>query len=143
MTMNAAALLKMTQEELDDLFKASDAGPIPKGEAKGTPIILPGTSISDEIAQIVNFFAWQGKEFDDDGGYLRNQILPFGMKAIVAKVYKDASWIDGGECIVLDYSETSMLAQWIRDEIRQIDDNIYLGKVFWEKTRMIDFVLEF
>ena len=26
--------------------------------------------------------------------------------------------MDGKECIVLDYSETSLLAHWIRDEIR-------------------------
>ena len=30
------------------------------------------------------------------------------------------SWLDSKECIVLDYSETSLVAHWIRDEIRQI-----------------------
>jgi hypothetical protein len=30
--------------------------------------------------------------------------------------------------IVLDFSETSLVAQWIRDEIRQIGPGMYLGK---------------
>ena len=53
------------------------------------------------------------------------------------------SWLDQKECIVLDYSETSMVAQWIRDEIRLIAPNVYLGKVYWNKSRLIDFALEF
>src|SRR5271166_4223536 len=64
--------------------------------------------------------------------------------AIVARVYKDASWLDGKECIVLDYSETSMVAHWIRDEIRLIQPpGLYLGKVYWDKARLIDFSLQF
>jgi hypothetical protein len=135
--------LKMPQAELDTLFSAHEPGPIPDGEAKGTAIIAPGNSFSDEIAAIINFFAWQGKVFDAKHGFLRNHILPLGLKAIVAKVYKDVSWLDGKECIVLDYSDTSLVASRVRDEIRMIEPNIYLGKVYWGKKRLIDFALEF
>jgi hypothetical protein len=135
--------LKTSQDELDALFSAHEAGPIPNGEAKGTAIIAPGTAVSDEIAKVINIFAWQGKDFDAERGFLRNTILPFGLKAIVAKVYKDPSWLDGKECIVLDYSETSLLASHIRDEIRMIEPGVYLGKVYWDKKRLIDFALEF
>ena len=58
--------------------------------------------------------------FDGEKGVLRNKILPFGLNAIIAKVYKGDSWLDGKECIVLDYSDTSLVAHWIRDEIREI-----------------------
>lgn len=143
MALNALQLLKMTQEELDDLFRASPAGDIPNGQAKGTAIIAPGTVFSPEIAEFISIFAWQGKTFDGKRGVLTNRILPLGLNAIVAEVYKDASWLDGKECIVLDYSKTSLVAQWIRDEIRMIEPNIYLGKVYWEKKRLIDFCLEF
>jgi hypothetical protein len=51
--------------------------------------------------------------------------------------------MDGKECIVLDYSETSLVARWIRDEIRQIGPKMYLGKVYWDKKRLIDFALDF
>jgi hypothetical protein len=136
-------LLKMSQADLDALFTASDAGPIPNGEANGTAIIAPGTPYSAEMATLINHFAWQGKVFDAAAGYLKNRILPFGLNAIVAKVYKGPSWLDGKECIVLDYSETSFVAHWIRDEIRLIQPSIYLGKVYWDKARLIDFALEF
>ena len=81
--------------------------------------------------------------FDAKKGVLRNKILPLGLNAIIAKVYKGESWLDGKECIVLDYSDTSLLAQWIRDEIREIEPELYLGKVYWGKQRLIDFALQF
>ena len=143
MTQTVSDWLKMSQADLDALFSAHDAGPIPDGEGKGTAIIAPGTVFSQEIAAAVNLFAWQGKLFDAKHGFLRNHILPFGIKAIVAKVYKDASWLDQKECIVLDYSETSLLASRIRDEIRMIEPGLYLGKVYWDKGRLFDFALEF
>ena len=142
-TFDVDQLLKMSQEELDDLFKRSDAGPIPNGPAKGTAIIAPGTQFTREIAEFVNLFAWQGKTFDAERGVLINRISVFGINAILATVYKDKSWLDGNECIVLDYSKTSLVAQWIRDEIRQIAPALYLGKVYWEHKRLIDFCLEF
>jgi hypothetical protein len=143
MSETVKRLLRMSQAELDALFTASEAGPIPDGQADGTAIIAPGTSFSPEIATMVSHFAWQGKVFDAAAGLLKNRILPFGINAIVAKVYKDKSWLDGKECIVLDYSQTSLLAHWIRDEIREIEPKVYLGKVYWDKARLIDFALEF
>jgi hypothetical protein len=135
--------LTKSQQELDGIFSQHDAGPVPNGPAKGTAIIAPGTHFSDEIAAIINHFAWQGKVFDAEHGFLRNLILPFGLKAIVAKVYKGPSWLDQKECIVLDYSDTSILASRVRDEIRMVEPDVYLGKVYWGQKRLIDFALEF
>jgi hypothetical protein len=143
MAYDVKTLLDMTQEQLDDLFKASPAGDIPNGEAEGTAIIAPGTRFSDNIAKFINFFAWQGKVFDAEKGLLKNRISVFGFNAIVARVYKGPSWLDGKECVILDYSDTSIVAQWIRDEIRQIGPGLYLGKVYWGKERLIDFCLQF
>jgi hypothetical protein len=143
MAYDAKQLLQMTQPELDALFSASPAGDIPNGEGDGTAIVAPGTKYSFEIASIVNHFAWQGKVFDAQKGQLKNRILPFGLNAIIAKVYKAPSWFDGKECTVLDYSETSLVAHWIRDEIRQIAPGTYLGIVFWDKARLINFSLQF
>jgi hypothetical protein len=142
-TITVPDLLKMSQTELDDLFKASQAGPIPDGPAEGTAIIAPGTAYSLDIAKLVSLFVWQGKTFDGAHGVLRNRISAFHLNAIVAEVYKGPSWLDGKECIVLDYSKTSTVAQWIRDEIRLIGPKLYLGKVYWEKKRLIDFALQF
>ena len=44
---------------------------------------------------------------------------------------------------MLDYSKTSLLAHRIRDEIRNIGPRLYMGPVFWDKTRLIHFALQF
>ncbi|MDQ6939132.1 MAG: hypothetical protein M3119_03140 [Verrucomicrobiota bacterium] len=135
--------LKMSGDQLDEIFRNSDAGNIPQGEGNGVAIIAPGTAISDEIAWFVNVFTWKGKVFDPVKGELRNKILPMGAKAIVAKVYKEKSWFDQKECIVLDYSKTSFVAHYIRDEIREVSPGIYLGLVFWGQKKLIHFALQF
>ena len=143
MPYTAPDLLKLSQQQLDDLFRESPAGDIPNGEAAGTAIIAPGTLFCPEIAEVINIFGWKGKVFDAAKGLLKNRILVFGVEAIVARVYKGASWLDGKECIVLDYSDTSVVAHWIRDEIRLIGPGFYLGKVYWSNKRLIDFCLQF
>jgi hypothetical protein len=143
MAYDVPQLLAMTQTQLDDLFRKSPPGDIPNGAAKGTAIIAPGTQYTEDIAEIINHFGWQGKVFDAQKGVLKNRILMFGFEAILARVYKDKSWLDGQQCIVLDYSETSVLAHYVRDEIRLIGPGFYLGKVYWKKDRLIDFCLQF
>ena len=64
MPYDVPQLLRMSQAELDALFTASEAGPIPEGQADGTAIIAPGTNFSPEIASSSAMFAWQGKVFD-------------------------------------------------------------------------------
>jgi hypothetical protein len=139
----ASQLLAMSRQQLDDLFSTSTAGDIPNGEAEGTAIIASGTVFSPEIAALINIFGWKGKTFDGVHGTLTNRILAFGLNAIVAEVYKAASWFDDKECIVLDYSKTSLVAKHVRDEIREIGPGTYLGLVYWDKDRTIHFSLQF
>ncbi|MGH9417706.1 MAG: hypothetical protein ACRD01_13875 [Terriglobales bacterium] len=143
MPITVAELLTTPGERLDQLFSGSPAGAIPNGEAQGTAIIAPGTVFSREIASLVNIFGWQGKTFDAAHGTLTNRILAFGLNAIVAQVYVGASWLDNHPCVVLDYSKTSLLASHIRDEIRLVAPGLYLGLVYWNKSRTIHFALEF
>lgn len=143
MTYDIEQLINMSQVELDQLFSAGEPDEIPDGEAKGTAIIAPGTPHNHAVSQVINYFAWQGKIFDAKSGTLKNEITPVGFRAIIAKVYKADSWFDQKPCIVLDYSETSMVAHRIRDEIRKISDKQYLGKVYWGEKCLIDFFLQF
>lgn len=136
-------LLQMTSAQLDELFTNAPVGEIPNGEGKGTAIIGAGTAFTPLIASFINYFAWQGKVFDAKAGLLRNLLGPFGIAAVVAKVYKGPSWFDNKECIVLDYSQTSVVAGWIRDEIRALEPNFYLGEVFGEGKRIFHFTLQF
>jgi hypothetical protein len=81
MTVDVSDLLEMTEGELDELFQRSDAGEIPNGEAEGTVLLRPGTELAGPAAKLIHFFVWQGKVFDREKGELRNEILPFGLKA--------------------------------------------------------------
>ena len=147
--MQASELLGMSQTQLDDLFKKSAPGPIPDGDSTGTAIVAPATFWARLIARIAKDWAWQGKVFtknpDGNGATLVNKITVAGVQAIVARVYFTKSWLDGEDCIVLDYSKTSLFARKIRDEIRLVDadQRLYLGKVWWGKTRLVDFALTF
>ncbi|BAZ23399.1 hypothetical protein NIES4073_42870 [Kalymmatonema gypsitolerans NIES-4073] len=38
---------------------------------------------------------------------------------------------------------STFVAQKIRDEIREVAPNIYLGQAYWEQTRVLCFALEF
>ena len=142
MTYTPTQLLTLSQDELDGLFRSGTVSVIPNGEASGTAIVTSGT-FTHEIASIVNIFAWQGKTFDAAHGTLTNRISAFGVNAIVAQVYKGPSLFDGKECIVLDYSKTSLVAKHVRDEIREISPNLYLGLVYWDTKKTIHFALEF
>ena len=143
MTIDIPHLMKLSQAELDDLFRNSPAGDIPAGDAEGSAIFWPGTFLEATTAKLVRWLFWQGKVFDPAKGELRNKILPFGLKAIPARVYKDKSWFDGKECITLDYSRSSLLVRSIRDEIRLVAPGVYLGIVFLGKKKLIGFALKF
>lgn len=137
--------LEMDREELDKLYMASAAGNIPSGDTRGTAIVA-GSFFARLYARFARLFAWQGKVFDlfppdYQNGILINKITTFSLTFVVAKVYKGESWMDGKETIVIDYSKTSFFARKIRDEIREVEPGIYLGKVWWGKTRILDFAL--
>lgn len=137
--------LDMDRDELDAIYMSVEAGSIPDGDTRGTAIVA-GALLARLYARFARLFAWQGKVFDlfppdQQNGILINKISAFSLTFIVAKVYKDASWMDGKETIVIDYSKTSFFAKKIRDEIREVEPGVYLGKVWWGKTRILDFAL--
>jgi hypothetical protein len=139
--LDVPALLAMSARQLDELFARSPAGPIPRGVCDGTAIAAPGTEVAAIAAKVARRLFWKGKVFDPERGELRNRITPFDLHVVAAKVYRGDSWLDQKECIVLDYSETSLIAHWIRDEIREVGDGLYLGVAFWRRTRIMYFSL--
>jgi hypothetical protein len=143
MPLTAAELLDMSPEELDDVFRGSPAGPIPAGKSDGIALMAPGTPVSKLVAKVVRAVAWKGKVFNPERGDLSNLIGPPGAVAIRAKVFSGESWFDGKESIILDYRQTSRVAHWIRDEIRMIDTGTYLGIVYWDRTMILRFALQF
>lgn len=137
--------LNKSKEELDEIYRNAGPGEIPSGDTLGTAI-LAGSTFAKFVAAFARILAWQGKVFDlfsadHQSGILVNKVTPFGMKLIVAKVYLGKSWLDEKDTIIIDYSKTSLLARVIRDEIREVEPGVYLGKVWWGKKRVLDFAL--
>jgi hypothetical protein len=143
MQVTVDQLSRMSPIEVDKVFSEGEIGQIPDGTAEGVAIFSPGGRAEPLLQRLVRRFAWQGKVVNARSRRLRNRILPLGLQAIVADVYWDSSWFDGKECIVLDYSKRSLLARFVRDEIRRVAPGLYLGLVFWRRTRLMYFTLQF
>ena len=142
--LTARDLPSMRGTQLDALFADAPAGEIPVGKGRGQALMAGGTFVARPLLMITRLLAWQGKVFDGPSHTLRNLISPFGFKAITADVYVDASLLDGHPCVVLDYSKTSRVAGWVRDEIREVGPGLYVGLVYAGKRRLpIRFSLEF
>ncbi|MGV0743114.1 hypothetical protein [Mycolicibacterium sp. XJ870] len=132
--LNEAALLGYSDGTLDMLFRQSPAGAIPDGDTRGTLLAWPGTWVTKPLAFLVRVIVWQGKVLDRRNAVLRNKISPIGLHLIKARLSVAHSWVDGQDCVLIDYSKTSTLARMVRDEIRLVGPGLYLGVVWlWRK----------
>lgn len=71
---------------------------------------------------------------ESPGRSLVNLVGPLRMRAIRARLSRDRSWVDGEECVLIDYSATSTVARMVRDEVRLVAPGLYLG-VVWVRRR--------
>ena len=141
--VGVGTLVRMSPAQRDEVFQSSPAGDVPRGTGEGVAL-LPLRPLPTRVAAaLIRALVWKGKVFDPRYDGLRNRMTPFGLRLIRAKVYKDLSWVDGEECIVLDYSRTSLVAHWIRDEIREVARRTYLGQVFVRGRKLLHFTLTF
>lgn len=129
--MDLYTLQGMKLAGLNELFSDTTPGVIPDGPMDGS-VLFNGTHFDLAISAAVRRFAWQGKTFDRAAGTLLNRID--GLDVIAAHVYFGPSWYDLEDCIVLDYTDAHV---GIRDEIRQVDEDLYLGKAYLA-TRIVD-----
>lgn len=142
-TINAAPLT-LSPTQLDELFASNPAGDIPTGRGTGTVLVFAGSRATKPLAAVTRVLFWQGKVFRPESHDLKNLLSPLSLPGIRAEVYQGESWYDGRPCIVLDYSASSKVARQIRDEIRQIGPNQYLGMVFRGARRLkVYFTLQF
>jgi hypothetical protein len=136
----AGDLLAKPAAELDALFRHAPAGQAPHGDAEGTALLVPGSGVAAAIAGLVRRLLWQGKVLFPDGT-LVNKVTPWGLPAVRGVVAPGPSWVDGKECIVIDYAPTSLVARWVRDEIRLVGPGLYLGVVWLARRRVAAFAL--
>lgn len=93
------------------------------------------------LTRLTQWLLWQGEVFLVEQGELVNSISPIRVLTFKAKVYPGPSRFDGEESIIIDYSKTSWLARFVRDEIRQIDGKTYLGFAYLFRLRLVTFSL--
>ncbi len=128
------ALASASPQKLEELYANGEVTAVPVGETIGKAIILPGTTLGGILSSIANLI-WSGKVFAraeakvaGQNSVLVNKIL--GMQMVKAEVFESVSWSDRKQALVIDYRGTSWLAFFIRDEIRLVEDDLYLGKVY-------------
>ena len=143
MAVTLQDLTSLSQAGLDDLFRQAPLSEIPDGDAQGTAIVAPGTELELPILLFARWLAWQGKFVYRAQGYLLNKVGPLGFHLIKARVYIAPSWFDSKPAIILDYSQTSLVAHKVRDEIREVSSGTFLGIVYYGTQKTINFVLQF
>jgi hypothetical protein len=134
--LDESGLQRMSSNELERVFRSSPAGPIPAGQLRGTALFFPGTPACVPLARLIFLLAWKGKATEDPPRSLQNLVGPLGAEAIPALLSHDRSWVDGEECVLIDYSSTSTVAAMVRDEIRLVSPDLYLG-VIWVGRRRV------
>ncbi len=140
-----AGLSASSRDSLNRLYSGATAGEIPDGESNGKTIVLPGSYVGKLLSAFANWI-WKGKVFDRANGCLINKIL--GMRIIKAEVFKGPGWSDNREAVIVDYGRSSLVACFLRDEIREIQPGLYLGRAFMRlplgiRTCALYFALDF
>jgi hypothetical protein len=134
-TLDAGALLALSPAALDAVFRAAPPGEIPRGDAAGTILSVAGARVGAPLSRALGAVVWRGKAFRPATRDLLNRLGPTGIPGVRAEVRAGESRLDGRPCIVLDYSRTSRLAGWVRDEIREVAPGVYLG-IAWGAGRV-------
>jgi hypothetical protein len=134
-------LMRLTNHELDDVFRASPSAELDAGVHRGTALVFNGTLACRVIARLAYWVAWQGKKVDPSRDGLVNRITPLRLPLIRATLSQDASWVDSRACNLIDYSTTSLVARMVRDETRLIAPGLHLGVVWLWRRRVAWFTL--
>lgn len=122
-------LVRLSQAELEAIYRQADVGTIPHGSTRGRAIIdpdKPGTALRSRAVHLL----WRGKVFRDDSTMINRT---FAGKAVTADMYVGESWLDGRPALILDYAETSKLFAAARDEMREVAPGLYLGITYLRK----------
>ncbi|NHC47449.1 hypothetical protein [Motilibacter aurantiacus] len=143
--LDERALLAMRASALAEAFRAAPAAPaasLPDGRADGVFLWGGGTVLARPTAAAVRL-VWRGKVVDNGRGRVVNRVTPLGLRLVQAAVGPGPSRVDGRECVVLDYSRTSLVARLVRDELRPVAPGLYLGAAWLWRWRFAWFTLRF
>ena len=117
----------LSRKSLDKLYAAGSYLEYPNGKYKGRPLFFISNLKLTPLNFLVNIL-WKGKEFNSTGRLLSNKILFLNL--FYGRYYLGKSKFDSTSTIILDYSKSSIVGFFVKDEIRKIGDNLFLGKAY-------------
>lgn len=127
-------LEKCGLKELEQLFRKGSANKFPSGDADGVVLLEP--AFTKKFGELI----WKGKNFNLQKMELTNRIL--GLRLILGKLRKGPSFLDGKQCLVIDYTKTSWEARDVIDELREISRGVFLGRAYRNGIYFASFALK-
>ena len=114
----------------DDLFSRGTLDGPPCGKTRGTVLYADGHW--PKLKARAQSLLWKGKAFHGDGSFTNRWLG--GVQAISATVVVENSWFDGQPCFVMTYPSGTPVFGGLRDEIRCIAPNTWLGRSYDSAT---------
>jgi hypothetical protein len=109
---------------LEALFRQSDLGCEPVGRTRGTVLYSEGKH--PQLKAHMQGLVWKGKTFHDDGTFTNRWLG--GVRAGSTGVHIEPSWLDSRPCFVMQYKPDALVFSNVRDEVRQIAPDEWLGR---------------
>ncbi|MFW5929752.1 MAG: hypothetical protein ACOCT0_04965, partial [Halobacteriota archaeon] len=117
----------------DDLFRSGETPDVGEilGRMDGAVLAGRGPLALRPMRRLANlpFNPWRGKDFRVSSGVNRLELGPFALRRFEFDQRKADSVFDGDEVLLLDYDVPAnpRLMRRVRDEVRRVDDDVYLG----------------
>jgi hypothetical protein len=122
----AADLREATPCGWEALFRQGGVGCDPLGSTRGTVLYADGKHplLKARLQGVV----WKGKTFHCDGTFTNRWLG--GIDAVSAGVCVEPSWLDGQPCFVMQYAPDAAVFGNVRDELREIGPDKWLGRSY-------------
>jgi hypothetical protein len=122
----AAALREATPCDWEALFRDGALGCGPAGLTRGTVLYAEGKH--PRLKARLQGVAWKGKTFHGDGTFTNRWLG--GVQAVSAATCVEPSWLDDQPCLVIQYAPNAPVFGNVRDELRQIAPDVWLGRSY-------------
>ncbi len=127
-------LVNMSKAELDALFREGET-PDPEGlEGVSEGRVLAGRGVlrAEPVRELVNnpLLPWKGKHVEGRHGSNRFEVGPLERKGFEFDMYVTRSLVDeDDEVLIFDYDtpENPPGIRRIRDDLKEVDDGLFLG----------------
>jgi len=122
----AAALRVAAPCGWEVLFRQGTLGCAPYGPTRGT--VLHAYGKHPRVTARLQGVVWKRKTFHGDGTFTNRWLG--GVHAVSADTRVESSWLDGQPCLAVQYAPNAPVFGNVRDELRQIAPDVWLGRSY-------------